>query len=271
VTGFDAFERRSWQGKAAAFEASFGLLCAHTVPELVAAAGAGPGVRLLDVGTGTGTAARAAVGLGAEVTAVDAEPSMVARAAELVPEATVRPAVLPELPFAEGSFDAVTANFVLNHTERPGAALAELLRVLRPGGRIALTVWTDPRAAGARLIDRALSAGGAVRPPGLPTGLAPEEDFPRTEEGLAGLLSGAGFTGSAARTLAWDHLVDPEVWWSGPAAGISFAGALLAAQTPPVAAEIRRRYTELAAAFRTPGGLLALPHTAVLARAERPA
>jgi SAM-dependent methyltransferase len=271
MTGFDRFERRSWQGKAAAFEASFGLLCAHTVPEVVAAAGAGPGVRLLDVGTGTGAAAGAAVRLGAEVTAVDGEPSMVARAAELVPEASVHHAILPELPFADDSFDAVTANFVLNHVERPRTVLAELRRVLRPGGRIALTVWTNPRGSGQELIGRALAAAGAVRPSGLPAGLDADEEFARTDEGLAALLTGAGFAGAAARTLAWDHVADPEVWWSGSATGISFAGAVLTAQTPPVAAEVRRRYDEFAAEFRTPDGLLALPHTAVLAHATRPA
>ncbi|WP_107498830.1 class I SAM-dependent methyltransferase [Actinacidiphila yeochonensis] len=268
---FDAYERRMWQGKAAAFEASSGLLCAHTVPEVLAAAGIGPGVRVLDVGTGTGTAARAAVRLGAEVTAVDAEPSMVARAAEAVPEAAVRQAVLPELPFADGSFDAVVANFVLNHVGRPATALAELLRVLRPGGSVALTVWTSPRAAGQELISRALAAAGAVHPSGTPAGLAADEDFPRTEAGLGGLLSAAGFADAAARTLAWDHLADPEVWWSGLATGIGLAGSVLSAQPAPVAAEVRRRYDELAVGFRTPEGLLALPHTAVLGWAVRPA
>jgi SAM-dependent methyltransferase len=270
VGGFDTYERRVWQDKAAAFEASSGLLCAHTVPDLLAAADAGPGVRLLDVGTGTGTAARAAVRLGAEVTAVDAEPSMAARAAELVPEAAVHQAVLPELPFPDASFDAVVANFVLNHVGRPRAALAELLRVLRPGGRLALTVWTNPPAPGQALIGRSLAAAGAVRPGWVPEGLDPDEDFSRTEAGLTGLFTEAGFTDAVARTLAWDHVVDREVWWSGPSNGISFGGALLTAQSASVAAEVRCRYEEFAAGFATPEGLLALPHTAVLARGTRP-
>ncbi len=40
------------------------------------------------------------------------------------------------LPFGEGSFDAVTANFVLNHVGDPAATLTEMRRVLRPGGRL---------------------------------------------------------------------------------------------------------------------------------------
>ncbi|MFF9076900.1 class I SAM-dependent methyltransferase [Streptomyces sp. NPDC014872] len=51
------------------------------------------------------------------------------------PEADVRLAALPCLPFADDEFDAVVGNFVLNHVGRPREALRELRRVTRPGGR----------------------------------------------------------------------------------------------------------------------------------------
>ena len=130
VTAFDAYERRTWAGRAEAFAGSFAQLCAYTVPQLLDAAGVRAGVRVLDVGTGTGTAAVAACRRGAKVTAVDAEPSMVELAARAAPAADVRVAVLPQLPFDDGRFDAVVGNFVLNHVGRPRDALAELRRVL---------------------------------------------------------------------------------------------------------------------------------------------
>ncbi|BBA99437.1 hypothetical protein RVR_6055 [Actinacidiphila reveromycinica] len=260
---FDAFEREAWAGRAEAYARSFGLLCAHTVPMLLDAAGVGAGVRVLDVGTGPGTAAALAVRRGAEVHAVDAEPSMVERAARAVPEAAVQHAMLPELPFADGEFDAVVANFVVNHVGRPADALAELRRVAGPGGRVAVTIWSAPPAPGQALLGRALEAAGAARPSSVPT-LAAEDDFARTEEGLTGLLTAAGLVGARCATLSWNHVADPEVWWSGPAAGIATVGQILHSLPPDTAAEVRRQYDVLAAEFRTDSGALSLPHTALL-------
>ena len=140
VDAFEALERRIWARSAAAYAASVARLCAHPVPLLLDAAGVRSGSTVLDVGTGTGTAAAAACARGARVTAVDAEPGMLAAARRTAPEARVRVATLPELPFPDGAFDAVVGNFVLNHVGRPGEALAELRRVLRPGGLLMLTI-----------------------------------------------------------------------------------------------------------------------------------
>ena len=48
-----------------------------------------------------------------------------------------------EMPFGAGQFDAVLANFVLNHLPQPERAAAEFARVLRPGGRIAFSIWDE--------------------------------------------------------------------------------------------------------------------------------
>ncbi|WP_338058605.1 methyltransferase domain-containing protein [Streptomyces noursei] len=101
-TPFDAGERLAWAGRADAFAAGFGRLCAYTVPRLLDAAGVTEGTRALDAGTGTGTAAAAACARGARVTAVDAEPDMVRSAATAAPGAVVRLAALPHLPFPDG-------------------------------------------------------------------------------------------------------------------------------------------------------------------------
>ncbi|MFG2818629.1 hypothetical protein ACGFX4_04280 [Kitasatospora sp. NPDC048365] len=53
TTAFDAYERRTWAGRAEAYAGSFARLCAHPVPQLLDAAAVGDGTRLLDVGTGS--------------------------------------------------------------------------------------------------------------------------------------------------------------------------------------------------------------------------
>jgi SAM-dependent methyltransferase len=205
---------------------------------------------------------------GARVVAVDADPGMAGMTAEAVPGAEVRVAALPELPFQDGEFDAVVANFVLNHVGRPTAGLAEMRRVTRPGGKVVVTIWATPPGAGQALLGRAAEAAGVSRPKALPA-VAAEEDFPRTEAGLAALLGAAGLAEPGCERLEWVHRADPEEWWAGAAAGVATIGQVVLSQGPGRTAEIRRHYDRLRAEFAAPDGLLALPHAALLAHAIR--
>ncbi|MFI6405353.1 methyltransferase domain-containing protein [Streptomyces sp. NPDC050548] len=259
---FDTTERTMWAGRAQAYAASFALLCAHPVERLLDAAGAGVGTYVLDVGTGTGAAALAALARGARVCAVDADAGMVAAARAAGVGAQV--AVLPELPFPDGEFDAVLGNFVINHVGRPRAVLAELRRVLKPGGRLALTSWGARRGAGQELFGRAFAAAGAVLPEDLRR-LDPAEDFARTPEGFAQLLSEAGFTDAGVVELEWDHRTTVDEWWGGPAAGVATAGLIVTSQDEGTVVRIRREYERLAGEFTVGEHELALPHIAVLA------
>ncbi|WP_433796122.1 class I SAM-dependent methyltransferase [Actinoplanes sp. CA-252034] len=266
MTAFDEYEREQWAGRAAAYQGSFASLCAHPAGALLDAARAGTGDRLLDVGTGIGTVAALACARGARVTAVDAEPSMVQAARHRVPAAEVHEAILPGLPFADGAFDAVVANFVINHVGDPVAAVRELRRVTRPGGRVAITIWPYPQPPAQQLWTTIFDAAGVQRLTDLPR-VAPDKDFPRTADGLTGLLHRAGLLDAVCETVTWTHRVDPETWWSGPAAGIGSAGALLRRQAPATVDRIRTEYDRHTAAFRDADGLLALPTAALLAAA----
>lgn len=111
-----------------------------------------PGQRVLDMGCGAGQHAFEMYRRGADVVALDQDADEVAAVAELftamrdqgeVPagaEAEARTGNALALPFPDGEFDAVVAAEVLEHIPDDIGALHELARVLRPGGRIALTV-----------------------------------------------------------------------------------------------------------------------------------
>ncbi|MGC1209842.1 MAG: methyltransferase domain-containing protein [Micromonospora sp.] len=264
TTAFDVHERERWVGRAAAYERSFGRLCAYPAEALLEAADVRAGRRVIDVGTGPGTVAALALARGAEVVAVDAEPSMLASARRNAPDATLVEAVLPRLPFPTDGADAVVANFVLNHVGDPAAALAELCRVARPGGRVAVTIWPYPQPPLQRLWGEIFAAAGGEEPADLPR-VAPERNFARTKEGLAGLLTAAGLADVRCATVAWDHRADPEDWWAGPANGIGMLGLLWERQPAAVRERIRQQYDLLSARYRHGDGMLVLPTAALLA------
>jgi ubiquinone/menaquinone biosynthesis C-methylase UbiE len=118
---------------------------------VVALAELGDGQAVLDVGCGTGTlaiAAAALVGAAGRVAGIDPAPRQIARARSKARRAGVsvdfRMGVIEALPFSEGSFDVVTSTLVMHHLpedlKRQG--LAEMARVLKPGGRLVLADFT---------------------------------------------------------------------------------------------------------------------------------
>lgn len=268
VSEFDAHERRLWSGRAAAYRDSWAGLCAHVAPVLLDAVPVSAGVRLLDVGTGVGTLAGLAVARGARVRAVDAEPGMVTMAAAAVPAAEMCQAVLSELPYRDDTFDVVTANFVINHVGDPCRAVAELCRVARPGGHVAVSIWPSPPLPSQAAWGEIFAAAGLGRTPGmrLPT----ELDFPRTVAGLAGLAWSAGLVAVRAETVAWQHRTAPEAWWLGVASGIGTAGHVFLQQPAEVRARVRDQYERYVAKHRTADGLLCLPAAALWATGTAP-
>jgi ubiquinone/menaquinone biosynthesis C-methylase UbiE len=98
---------------------------------------------VLEVGCGTGEGAeRIAHELGAEVVALDVSPRMVDLSRERGVDARIGD--VQELPFADGEFDCAVATWVLYHAQDVDRAIAELARVLRPGGRlVAATIGDD--------------------------------------------------------------------------------------------------------------------------------
>lgn len=143
LTAVKKRQQETWSSGEYARIASLIVLAAE---ELCDSADLHAGWRVLDVATGTGNAAIAAARLGCTAVGVDYVPELLERgriraAAEgLDVEMTEGDA--EELPFADSSFDAVTSVFGSMFTPDHGRTAAELLRVCRPGGTIALASWT---------------------------------------------------------------------------------------------------------------------------------
>jgi SAM-dependent methyltransferase len=104
-----------------------------------------PGEKVLDLATGTGWTSRSVARRGARVTGVDIAGDLIAdarrRAAAENLAIEYRIGDAENLPFADGDFDAVISTCGIMFASRPESAAAELARVCRKGGRIALTTW----------------------------------------------------------------------------------------------------------------------------------
>lgn len=263
LDAFGEWERTSWEVRAAPYAASLGDLTRGSVPALLDAAGVTRGTRVLDVGTGPGFVALAASARGALVRAVDQSEAMVAIARESGVDAVAAP--VEHLPFADGTFDVVVAGYLLNHLPRPEAGVAELGRVLAPGGRIAMTVWDVPEANPALgLFGPVVAASGLARavPPG------PDAQRFSGDDELHRLL--AAWSDVVVLRPRWTVTVDPAAWFDTVAGATPRTGAALGQASPEQREETRRRYVETAtAAYALPDGRVELPAGAVLVSATR--
>jgi demethylmenaquinone methyltransferase / 2-methoxy-6-polyprenyl-1,4-benzoquinol methylase len=118
---------------------------------LVSRIAAGPGERVLDVATGTAAVAiELATTYGCDVVGLDQSPEMLAAGRERVAAAGLSGRIrlvdgsAERLPFDDGSFDALTFTYLLRYVEEPGQTLAELARVVRPGGTVAALEFAVP-------------------------------------------------------------------------------------------------------------------------------
>jgi len=158
-----------------------------------------PGGHVLDVATGTGLVAAELLRRSYEVTGVDQSPEMLSAARRRFGDAVVLVEASAEsLPFDDASFDHLTVTYLLRYVEDPGATVAELARVVKPGGVVSSLEFGVP--------------GGVVRPlwdayvgVGLP---------------LAGRVLGRGwrevgdFLGDSIRSFWDEHPLERQLeWW----------------------------------------------------------
>jgi SAM-dependent methyltransferase len=267
-SAFHTLEQTGWEQAAAVYDDAFARLTSQSIPALVAALGLSPGQRMLDVCCGPGYVAAQGARQGAEVTGLDFSSAMIARAKAHYPQPHFQEGDAQALPFADAAFDAVSMNYGLLHLDQPERALAEVARVLRPGGRFAFTVWAPPnQTLGFQMVLGAIEAHGRMDVP-----LPPGPPFFQ-------------FSDPAAVRSALEHVglrdvqstIVPQVWRFARAEEIFDAmlhgtvrtAALLRAQSPQALESIRSAITSKAAEFAKAGGI-ELPMPSVLSSGRKP-
>jgi SAM-dependent methyltransferase len=264
---FKGFEMDAWNARAGTYGELAGAISGRLAEPLIDAAGVRHGHRLLDVGTGPGHVAERAAARGARTVGIDLAEAMLAVARERLPGVEFVRGDAEELPFPDGSFDAVVGGFVLNHLPDPERAVAEAARVLVPGGTVAFSLWDRPeRMRVTGVVAEAIEAAGVEPGDEIPPGPDPYR-FAADDE-LRGLLERAGFDDVAVETLEFVHRVDSLTdLWRGVLRGTVRTAAAIRRQQPEVRTRIQVALERAVEPYRTAAGL-ELPVAAKIGSAQ---
>ncbi len=134
---------RTYDDVAETYERVHATRFAEVARDLVEMVGIADGATVLDVGAGTGVATQVAADAGARAVGVDESIGMLRVARRERPKVPIVAAQAIDLPFGPGRFDVVLGSFVLAHFNKVETALFDIARVLRVGGRVGFTSWTD--------------------------------------------------------------------------------------------------------------------------------
>jgi SAM-dependent methyltransferase len=211
-----------------------------------------PGERILDLATGTGWTSRRVAARGAQVVGVDIAQDLVAAAqaradAERLPIA-YRVGDAEQLPFEDGEFDAVISTCGVMFASRPEAAAAELARVTKRGGRIALTTWLSDSN-----VFKMFQVMKAYMPP--PPSPAPPSPFEWGRTERISQLLGDAFDLKFEKGVSFYREPDGEAAWNTFSTGYGPTKALAASLDDARRAELRRDFIAFHDGFPTELGI----------------
>ncbi len=220
-----------WSAVADEWSSFWGSLARPVWSPLIEHAGVGQGTRVLDVGCGTGELLAHLAGLGARPAGVDPAPEMRAHARVRVPTAEVRDGHAEHLPFPDAGADVVVAVNALQFAGDVLAALAEMSRVLAPGGAVAVANWAEGARNDLDVVERAVAAAHDDEVP--PDGELRQPGGLETALGEAGLeVVAAGLTPTPWRAPDDDALVRGILFGEDPSTMAELAPVLVDAARP---------------------------------------
>lgn len=171
---------------------------------------------MLDIGCGTGAVLKPASERAAAAVGIELSPGMAERARAAAPTAEVVVGDASQLPFESESFDVALAAFVVFFMRDPTAALKDWARVIKPGGRIAISTWaeSDPRWAWEREVRMPFAAHiDRERMQELMSSVSAINRFDEPQK-LANELSAAGFEPTGVETFPLEFVFkDEDAWW----------------------------------------------------------
>jgi len=268
-SAFRQFEFEGWQKCADAYDSSFSPITLTVGETMLEVLGVGNGGRFLELACGPGHLSKRALDLGAEVTAVDFSPRMIDLAKERYTGITFQTGDAEALALEDSVFDYAAMNFGILHLGNPDQAVAEMRRVVKPGGAIAFSTWSPPTdALGFKVILDAVSAFGDrdVASPAAPS------FFLFSDESAGQKVcedAGLKFKGAQQVPLSWSF-DSVEDFFNAFYDGTARTGGLLRAQDPKNLNAIKTEVSqELLRNFRGTKSFLEVPMSAKVYWAER--
>ncbi len=261
--GFAELEREGWTSEkgASGYVELFSSASDMAIPAILDKLE--PFSHVLDLCCGQGNVTEALIAQGHEVVGIDFSPEMLTIARRRAPEAEFIEADAQELPFEDDRFDCVVCNFGIMHIPDQMGALAEIHRVLRPEGQLAMTTWSGPDLSPAfKILYGSVKAFGdpAVRLPDAP-------DFHQfaDRDTARRILRHAHFRMTAHAPVACSFsLSSPGALVDIFQEGTPRAGYLLTQQNEPNRAAIRKSITDCVEARYRNGSGWQVPIPAVV-------
>ncbi|WP_269581157.1 class I SAM-dependent methyltransferase [Roseibium sp. Sym1] len=253
-----------WGSTGAAYDGiSFGL--SDTISHCVQMLWPRPAERILDIGTGTGWAARLAAQRGARVTGIDISPGMLHAAEKLskgldpLPDFLKAPA--EALPFEDGEFDGLVSTYGIIFSGVPDNAIAEMMRVLRPGGRFALATWADETEGYIPRFFRLIASFSSAPPP-------PVSPFAWGNPDWLAAALGRDFAIATRKQTTVLYAPDAETVWQEYLKGFGPVAATHASLDGTGQAAFRDAFMDMHRQYATNAGLV-VPRQAVLVKGTR--
>jgi len=227
-------------------------------------------MRVLDLGCGRGHTCAAIAERGARPLGVDIAAGMLEAARHLYPELEFAQGDAEALASGDASFDAVAGGFTVNHLPAPERGATEAARVVRPGGRVAFSVWDTPeRSPLIGMLGEAVERAGLARDAGVPAG--PDGLRFADEHEFAALLEGAGLVDVRVEALELAcEVADADALWDGLVGGTVRSSSAVLSLNADEQIQVRKEFERLAGEFVVPaGGGLCVPALALIASGRR--